>query len=205
MIQGFKKQRNLAGAIAPIAAGWLFGKAADKVGAAIDAIPEKEEKENDLWKKVLLAGGAALGLAGIYYLVTRNPSVKQAAQKGVVEAVEEVADQAEAYQQRRRAAEGLSEEKQPSILEQGAVTAASLPPEIRNSLPPGLANSNADIRNIQASEIAEELADVFYYTLLMANDLDIDILKAFNKKMLQNSKKYPVKKAKGKHTKYNKL
>jgi SPP1 gp7 family putative phage head morphogenesis protein len=149
-----KKAKNLAGAIAPIAAGWLFGKAADKVGAAIDAIPEKEEKENDLWKKVLLAGGAALGLAGIYYLVTRNPNVKQAAQKGVVEAVEEVADQAEAYQQRRRAAEGLSEEKQPSILEQGTVTAASLPPEIRNSLPPGLANSNADIRNIQASEIS---------------------------------------------------
>lgn len=55
------------------------------------------------------------------------------------------------------------------------------------------------------AEIGEELADVFYYTLLMANDLDIDILKAFNKKMLQNSKKYPVKKAKGKHTKYNKL
>jgi len=55
------------------------------------------------------------------------------------------------------------------------------------------------------TEIAEELADVFYYILLMANDLDIDIVKAFNKKMLQNSKKYPVKKAKGKHTKYTKL
>lgn len=55
------------------------------------------------------------------------------------------------------------------------------------------------------SEIGEELADVFYYTLLMANDLDIDILKTFNKKMLQNSKKYPVKKAKGRHNKYTEL
>jgi NTP pyrophosphatase (non-canonical NTP hydrolase) len=54
-------------------------------------------------------------------------------------------------------------------------------------------------------EIADELADVFYWVLLMSSDLDIDIEKALRLKMKENAKKYPVKKAKGKHTKYNKL
>lgn len=148
-----KNARNIASAIAPIAAGWLFGKAADKVGAAIDAIPEKEKKEDNFWRNVLVAGGAALGLAGIYYLVTRNPTVKQATQRATKEAVEEVADAVEVYRQKRKAQEGLSEDEQPSVLDQGIVTAASLPEPVRNSLPPGLANSNADIRNVQVSEI----------------------------------------------------
>ena len=53
--------------------------------------------------------------------------------------------------------------------------------------------------------IGEELADVFYWILLMSSDLNIDIEKAFILKMKENSKKYPVKKAKGKNLKYNKL
>ncbi len=53
--------------------------------------------------------------------------------------------------------------------------------------------------------IGEELADVFYWVLIMSNDLDIDIIKAFNKKMKKNAEKYPISKAKGKHTKYNEL
>jgi NTP pyrophosphatase (non-canonical NTP hydrolase) len=55
------------------------------------------------------------------------------------------------------------------------------------------------------SEIGEELADVLYWVLLMSHDLKIDVLDALDKKMKINEKKYPVKKAKGKHTKYNKL
>jgi NTP pyrophosphatase (non-canonical NTP hydrolase) len=55
------------------------------------------------------------------------------------------------------------------------------------------------------NEIAEELADVFYWVLIMSYDLDIDIEKALKLKMKKNAKKYPVKKAKGKHTKYTKL
>jgi hypothetical protein len=39
----------------------------------------------------------------------------------------------------------------------------------------------------------------------MSSDLGIDIEKAFKLKMKENNKKYPVKKAKGKHLKYNKL
>lgn len=55
------------------------------------------------------------------------------------------------------------------------------------------------------NDIAEELADVFYWVLLMSNDLDIDISDALEKKLELNAKKYPVSKAKNKHTKYNKL
>lgn len=54
-------------------------------------------------------------------------------------------------------------------------------------------------------ELAEELADVFNYLLLTAHDLDIDIADALNKKINKSEEKYPVEKAKGKHTKYNKL
>ncbi len=53
--------------------------------------------------------------------------------------------------------------------------------------------------------IGEELADVLYWVLLMSHDLKIDVLDALEKKILKNEKKYPIKKTKGKHTKYNKL
>ena len=54
-------------------------------------------------------------------------------------------------------------------------------------------------------EIGEELADVLYWVLLMSHDLKIDVLDALEKKIKINEEKYPVEKAKGKHTKYNKL
>lgn len=54
-------------------------------------------------------------------------------------------------------------------------------------------------------EISEELADVLYWILLMSKDLDIDVLEALGKKMKKNEDKYPVEKAKGKHTKYTEL
>src|ERR1035437_5005628 len=54
-------------------------------------------------------------------------------------------------------------------------------------------------------EIGEELADVLYWVLLMSHDLKIDVLDALDKKMKKNEAKYPVEKAKGKHTKYDKL
>ncbi len=55
------------------------------------------------------------------------------------------------------------------------------------------------------NEIGEELADVLYWVLLMSYDLGIDILDALDKKMDINIAKYPISKAKGRHTKYNKL
>lgn len=54
-------------------------------------------------------------------------------------------------------------------------------------------------------EIAEELADVAMYLFELADNLDIDLSEAIDLKLVKNAKKYPVEKAKGKHTKYNKL
>lgn len=54
-------------------------------------------------------------------------------------------------------------------------------------------------------EIADELADVLYWIILMSYDLGINILDASEKKLIKSGKKYPIKKSKGKHTKYNKL
>ena len=55
------------------------------------------------------------------------------------------------------------------------------------------------------TDIGEELADVLYWVLLMSHDLKIDVLEALERKILKNEEKYPVEKAKGKHTKYNRL
>ena len=52
-------------------------------------------------------------------------------------------------------------------------------------------------------DVAEEIADVLYYVLLMSHDLNIDITEALDKKIMKNESKYPVEKAKGNHTKYN--
>lgn len=53
--------------------------------------------------------------------------------------------------------------------------------------------------------IGKELADILYWTLLISHDLNINIVEIFKKKMVENNKKYPVRKTKGKHTKYTKL
>lgn len=55
------------------------------------------------------------------------------------------------------------------------------------------------------NDIGEELADVLYWVLLLSSDLGIDIKDAMEKKLEKNAEKYPIEKAKGKHTKYNKL
>ena len=52
------------------------------------------------------------------------------------------------------------------------------------------------------SEVGDELADVFYWVLLLANKLDIDLVDSFKKKMDKNHAKYPISKAKGNHKKY---
>lgn len=54
-------------------------------------------------------------------------------------------------------------------------------------------------------EIAEELADVFNWVILIAYDLKIDLIKSSLKKIDKNSKKYPIEKARGNHKKYKEL
>lgn len=55
------------------------------------------------------------------------------------------------------------------------------------------------------TEVAAELADILYWVLLAAHDFDIDLPAAFEQKMRANEEKYPVEKARGKHTKYDQL
>ena len=45
--------------------------------------------------------------------------------------------------------------------------------------------------------IGEELADVFCYTLAIANSLDLDLAAAFRDKMQKNATKYPAEEFKG--------
>lgn len=54
-------------------------------------------------------------------------------------------------------------------------------------------------------EVADELADVLNYCILMADALDVDVKEIVLNKIEKNAIKYPIKKFKGKSTKYNKL
>ena len=47
--------------------------------------------------------------------------------------------------------------------------------------------------------VAEELSDVFGYTLALANELGIDISTAFRAKMIKNATKYPVDEFRGRY------
>jgi NTP pyrophosphatase (non-canonical NTP hydrolase) len=60
---------------------------------------------------------------------------------------------------------------------------------------------NDHVKN-NKDDISDELVDVLYWVLLMSHYLDVDLKKAFERKMKQNEKKYPVDKARGKHSKY---
>lgn len=51
-------------------------------------------------------------------------------------------------------------------------------------------------------DIADELADVLYWILLMAHDFDIDLAEASISKLKKNAIKYPIEKVKGSHRKY---
>lgn len=57
----------------------------------------------------------------------------------------------------------------------------------------------------ELEDVKEELADVMNYCLQMCNVLNLDPIDIINKKMDKTEKKYPIEKAKGKSTKYNKL
>ncbi len=55
------------------------------------------------------------------------------------------------------------------------------------------------------NEISDELADVAMYLFELADNLGIDLKSAMVNKMKKNALKYPIHKAKGRHTKYNRL
>ena len=53
--------------------------------------------------------------------------------------------------------------------------------------------------------VKEELADVVNYCIQMSQVLNLDLIQIVNQKMDKTEKKYPVSKAKGVSTKYDKL
>lgn len=54
-------------------------------------------------------------------------------------------------------------------------------------------------------EVAGELADVLTYALLLADRLDLDPEQIIRAKLERTAQKYPVEKAKGRSTKYDRL
>ena len=54
-------------------------------------------------------------------------------------------------------------------------------------------------------EVQDEIADIALYLFELADNLGIDLIPAMERKLEKNEKKYPVEKARGRHTKYNKL
>lgn len=53
--------------------------------------------------------------------------------------------------------------------------------------------------------LKRELADVYYWLLLISHEFNIDIDKALENKMIENEIKYPVNLSRGNSNKYNKL
>ena len=62
-----------------------------------------------------------------------------------------------------------------------------------------------DNDNYNQEEVYEELADVFTYCIQMAMKLGVTPEETILKKLEKTRKKYPIEKAKGVSTKYNKL
>ncbi len=59
--------------------------------------------------------------------------------------------------------------------------------------------------NFNKEEVCDELADVFNYCFQMANKLNVNPKEIILNKLEKTRKKYPIEKAKGVSTKYNKL
>lgn len=62
-----------------------------------------------------------------------------------------------------------------------------------------------DGKNFNKEEVYEELADVFNYCIQMSIALGVNPEEIILNKLEKNRKKYPIEKAKGVSTKYNKL
>ena len=69
-----------------------------------------------------------------------------------------------------------------------------------------LSEEQSKLENINPNDLKkakEELADIFLYTLRIADKLGIHLKEEANKKIEVNEKKYPIHLAKGNSTKYN--
>jgi NTP pyrophosphatase (non-canonical NTP hydrolase) len=57
----------------------------------------------------------------------------------------------------------------------------------------------------ERGDVEDEAADVLFFLLRLGQKYDIDLARAFERKLEKNAKKYPVEKALGSNKKYNKL
>lgn len=62
-----------------------------------------------------------------------------------------------------------------------------------------------DGKNYNKEEVCEELADILTYCIQMAMKLGVNLEEIISNKLEKTKKKYPVEKAKGVSTKYNKF
>ena len=60
-----------------------------------------------------------------------------------------------------------------------------------------------EINKNKVTNLKDELADVYYWLLLLADYYDIDIEDALEEKIKKNEKKYPIDKSKGSSEKYS--
>lgn len=51
-------------------------------------------------------------------------------------------------------------------------------------------------------EIGDEMADVLFFLVRLAQKYDVDLAEAFDRKLEKSRKKYPIEKCKGKNDKY---
>ena len=64
---------------------------------------------------------------------------------------------------------------------------------------------SADLNAEEKEAVAPEAADVLLYLLRLCDKLGIDLASAAQRKLALNEEKYPVDKARGRSTKYDKL
>lgn len=62
-----------------------------------------------------------------------------------------------------------------------------------------------DADDAKKERVKEELADIFSFSLLLADKYDFDVKEIIMDKIKSNAEKYPVEKAKGTAKKYNEL
>jgi NTP pyrophosphatase (non-canonical NTP hydrolase) len=58
---------------------------------------------------------------------------------------------------------------------------------------------------VKKEHISEEMADILYFLLRLAQRYDVDLSSELNKKIIRNEKKYPIEKSRGSNKKYTEL
>ena len=62
-----------------------------------------------------------------------------------------------------------------------------------------------EVTNKSLGRIKEELADVLIYSFMLADNLQLDVEKIIEDKLVDNNRKYPVNLSKGNNKKYTEL